>query len=323
MLRRSFLWTLVGATAWPLTATAQEAGRIYRIGNLTPSSRTTPQFLAFFDQLARLGFVEGQNLSVDFRTYGQQVEAVSGFALELARTGPDVIVAGGDIAIRAAQAATTTVPIVGFTDDMVGSGLVGSLARSGSNTTGVSILATELDGKRQELLIEAVPGLKHMAALADSNTTGPRQLQTLQAIARSRQVELTVHQVAQPAEIVAALDAAKASGATAVNVLASPILFANRQAILERTATLGLPAMYQWPDTAEEGGFAGYGPRIVSLWRDLMTRQVVKILRGVKPADLPVEQPTKFELAINLKTAKQLGIAVPPTMLSLADTVIE
>ena len=308
---------------WPTSAHAQEPGRVYRIGCLFPSPRNAPQNVAFFDELRRLGFIEGQNLVVEFRGYGQNVDRISSFAVELVNARAEVIVVGGDSAIRAAQQATTTIPILGFTDDMVGSGLVNSLARSGGNTTGVSILATELDGKRQELLIEAVPGLRRMAALADATTTAPKQLQALRDAARTSNVELTFHEITKPAEIIPAIDAAKASGAAALNVLASPILFGNRQIILERVALLGLPTIYQWPETAEEGGFVGYGPRIIQLFRDLMTRQLVKILRGAKPADLPIEQPTKFELVINLHTAKALGVEVPPAILARADGVIE
>ena len=324
MQRRDFLGIVLGATAtWPFNAMGQDVGRTYRIAHLSATSRTSAQNVALFDQLKQVGFVEGQNLTIDFRGYSQQVDLVSQFARELVSGSPDVIVAGGDIAIRALQAETTTVPILGFTDDMVGTGLVKSLARSGTNTTGVSILANELDGKRQELLIEAVPGVHRMAALADSNTTGRSQLQALRDGARSSKVELTIHQVTKSTEIVGAIDAAKTTGATALNILSSPILFGNRKIILKHVALLGLPTMYQWPETVEEGGFAGYGPRIISLWRDLMTRQVVKILRGAKPADLPIEQPTKFELALNLKTAQALGIEIPPALLARADVVIE
>ena len=324
MRRRELLAMMGGSLAsWPLFARAQEPGRVYRIGCLFPSPRNAPQNVAFFDELRRLGFIEGQNLVVEFRGYGQNVDRISSFAVELVNARAEVIVVGGDPAIRAAQQATTTIPILGFTDDMVGSGLVNSLARSGGNTTGVSILATELDGKRQELLIEAVPGLRRMAALADATTTAPKQLQALRDAARTSNVELTFHEITKPAEIIPAIDAAKASGAAALNVLASPILFGNRQIILERVALLGLPTIYQWPETAEEGGFVGYGPRIIQLFRDLMTRQLVKILRGAKPADLPIEQPTKFELVINLHTAKALGIEVPATILARADGVIE
>ena len=143
------------------------------------------------------------------------------------------------------QLATATIPILGVTEDMVGSGLVNSLARPDSNTTGVSILATELDGKRQEILIDAVPGFRRMAAIADSNSTGSSQFQALQDAARARNVELSIHRIARPEEIAAAIDAAKASGAAALNVLASPVLFGNRQIVMQRAAAVGLPAIYQ------------------------------------------------------------------------------
>ena len=276
-----------------------------------------------FEDLRRSGFIEGQNLTIDWRGYGQRVQLVSEFAAELVKGQVDVIMAGGDFGIRAAQQATATIPIVGFTDDMLGSQLVNSLASPGGNTTGISLLASELDGKRQEILIEAVPGLRRMAVLADAETTSARQLQALQDAARARGVEPSIYRVTKPEEIAPAIDAAKASNTAALNVLASPILFANRQVILERAATLRLPAIYQWPDVAEHGGFIGYGPRLVQLYRDVVARQVVKILRGAKPADLPVEQPSKFELVINLQTAKAIGLEVPASLVLRADKVIE
>ena len=229
----------------------------------------------------------------------------------------------GDVAIRAAQRATTTIPILGSTDDMVGSGLVNSLARPGANTTGTSILAADLDGKRQEILIEAVPGLRRIAAIADSNRTAAPRLQVLQDAARARSIELSIHQIARPDEIPAAIDAAKASGAAALNVLSSPMLYNSRQIIMQRVATLRLPAIYQFPEIAEEGGFVAYGPRVVQVFRELMAQQLVKLLRGAKPADLPIEQPAKFELVINLKTADALGTTVAPILLARADKVIE
>ena len=162
-----------------------------------------------------------------------------------------------------------------------------------------------------------------MAAIADSNATTSSQLQELQDAARARNVELSIHWIARPEEIPAAIDAAKASGAEALNVLSSPLLFANRQIIMQRVAALRLPAIYQFPEKAEEGGFVAYGPRLVQIFRELLAPQLVKLLRGAKPADLPVEQPTKFELAINLKTAKALGLTIPQSFLVRADEVIE
>jgi putative ABC transport system substrate-binding protein len=275
------------------------------------------------EELRRSGFIEGQNLVIDWRGYGQRIELVSELAAELVKSRVDVIFAGGDFGIRAAQQATATIPIIGFTDDMLGSRLVNSLARPDGNTTGVSLLAAELDGKRQEILIEAVPGLRRMAAFADTDTTSPRRLQALQDAARTRGIELSIYRIAKAEEIALAIDTANASDVAALNVLASPLLFANRQVIIERAVALRLPAIYQWPDVAEQGGFMGYGPRLIQLFRDVVARQLVKILRGTKPADLPVEQPTKFELVINLQTAKVIGHEVPAGLILRADKVIE
>ena len=206
---------------------------------------------------------------------------------------------------------------------MVGEGLVDSLARPNGNTTGVSILATELDGKRQEILIEAVPGLRRMAALADANNTAGAKLDALQAAARARNIELSIYRAAKREEITAAIDAANTSGATALNVLASPMLDANHKLIMDRISALRLPAMYQWPELAEEGGFAAYGPRLSEVLREIQAGQLVKLFRGTKVGDIPVEQPTKFELVINLKTSSALGVAVPATLLARADQVID
>jgi putative ABC transport system substrate-binding protein len=184
-------------------------------------------------------------------------------------------------------------------------------------------MATELDGKRQDILIEAVPGLRRMAALADTNTTATQQLEALQSAARTRGVELSIHRVKRSDEIAAAMAAANDANAGALNVLASPLLFANRNVIIERAAAMRLPAIYQWPEMAEEGGLIGYGPRIVQLYRDVMSRQLVQLLRSARPGDVPVEQPTKFEFVINLKTAKALGLSVSRSMQLLADGVIE
>ena len=324
MRRRDFI-TLVGgaAVAWPLAALAQEAGRTYRVGGLSIGPRNSPPIVAMFDELRRFGFIEGQNLTIDWRQYTQHIDLISEFAAELVKVQGRCHLCRGDSAIRAAQRATTTIPILGTTDDMVGAGLVKSLARPGGNTTGTSILAAELDGKRQEILIEAVPGLRRMAALADSNRTAGSRLQALQDAAHARNVELSIHRIARPEEIPAAIDAAKTSGAAALNVLSSPILYGSRQIIMQRVAALRLPAIYQFPEEAEEGGFVAYGPRVVQIFRELMAQQLVKLLRGVKPADIPIEQPTKFELVINLKTANALGLTVPATLLARADKVIE
>jgi putative ABC transport system substrate-binding protein len=180
----------------------------------------------------------------------------------------------------------------------------------------MSILATELDGKRQEILMEAVPGLRRMAALAEATATSLRRLEQLKEAARIRGVELLSYQVSNPEEIARAIDAAKSSNSDALNVIASPFLFANRQTIYERAAKLGLPAMYQWPEMAKEGGLIAYGPQLPALFRDVAARQLAELLGGAKVVNVPVEQPTKFDLAINLKAAKALGINIPNSMRS-------
>jgi putative tryptophan/tyrosine transport system substrate-binding protein len=318
--RREFITLLGSAAALPLTASAQEPGRTYRLAFLTANQREAPQNVAFFDELRRHGFVEGQNVTV--RGFNLRNEQFRDIAVELVKAGVDAIVCGGGPATRAAQVATRTIPILAITDDMVAEGLVGSLARPGGNTIGISILAPELDGKRQDILMEAVPGARRMAALADPQVQSPAQLQALQDATHARNVELSIHAIARSAEIVPAIDAAKASGAAALNVLATPLAFVNRQIIIERTGALRLPTVYQWPEIAEEGGLVAYGPRIVQMFREL-GRLLVKVLRGAKPTDLPVEQPTNFELVINLQTAKAIGHEVPAGLVLRADKVIE
>ena len=274
-----------------------------------------------FDELRRSGFVEGQNVHVE-GSFSIRDEEIAEVAARLVAAGVDVIWTGGYPRTRTTQEATGTIPIVTMADDMVLSGLVTSLSHPGGNTTGISLLATELDGKRQELLIELVPSARHIAALADPRVTAPEQLRALEDAARMRGIALSICRATKPEEIVPAIDSAQASGALGLNLLAAGLLHANRQLILDRVATLKLPANYQWPETAEAGGLAGYGPRLSALNRQ-RARQVIKIFRGARPADIPVEQPDRFELVINLRTAKGLGLVVPPTLLDLADEVIE
>ena len=324
MRRREFI-TLFGSAAatWSFAARAQEAGRTYRLGGLSLSPRRAPYIVAMFDELRRQGFIEGQNLTIAWPEHRLRSDQLSEFATELVEMHVDVIYAVGDVGTRAAQRATVAIPIVGIADDMVASGLVKSLARPEANTTGVSLLSHELDGKRLEILIEAVPGLRQVAALADSNTTASPELQVLQDAARARNIELSIYRIAKVEEIEAAIDAAKASGAAALNVLLSPMLYVNREIVMQRVAALRLPAIYAFPEASEESGLIAYGPRLVYIYRELFTQQLVKLLRGAKPADLPVLQPTKFELVINLKTADAMGITVPPTLVARADKVIE
>jgi ABC-type uncharacterized transport system substrate-binding protein len=322
MRRREFITLLGGAAAWPLAAQAQEAGRTYRLGFLIPTSRDAAVTIAFFDELRTHGFVEGQNLGVVPGGFNAPIARIPEVAEAVVKAAPDAIVAGPDLQLRAVQALTKTIPIIGMTEDMVASRLVASLSRPGGNTTGISLLSPELDGKRQDILIEAVPGMRRMAALADSNVTAEQHLHTLRDAAKVRGIELSLVGVAKPEEIAPAINEAKASGAQALNFLATPLFFVNRRTIFEQAAALRLPAMYQWPEMAEEGGLASYGARFTQLFRQ-RARMVVKILRGAKPADVPVEQPTRFELVINLKAAQAIGHEVPAGLVLRADRVIE
>jgi putative ABC transport system substrate-binding protein len=290
---------------------------------LFPPPRDNPINFAFFDELRRNGFVEGQNLSVEYRASAQHVDLIPQYAAELVKALVDVIATAGEEAVRAVQQATKTIPIVAEVGDMLGSGLVKSLARPEGNTTGVSILVFEAEGKRQDILIEAVPGLRLMAVLTDVNYTKYVKLEALQEAARAHNVEFSIHRVARGEEIAPAIDNAQASGAKALNVISSPLFYSYRHLIMERAAAAHLPTIYEFPETAEEGGFAGYGPRNSRLFAEIMPQQIAKLFRGTKVADIPVEQPTKFELVINLKTAKAMGVTVPESLLVRADKVIE
>jgi putative tryptophan/tyrosine transport system substrate-binding protein len=239
----------------------------------------------------------------------------------MAKSAPDVIFCSGNPAMRAAQESTRTVPIVGVASDMVAAGFVRSLARPGGNVTGVS-LTFEINGKRQDLLMEAVPEARRLAFLTDPTFTPPAQLSALQNATRARGVDVAVFTAEAPEQIAPTMDKAKAWGATALNVLSAPLFSINRRIVIERAAALGLPAIYEWPEMAEEGGLIGYGPRLSLIYRQL-ARLVVKVLRGVKPEDIPVEEPAKFDLVVNLKTAKVLGLTIPESLLTRADEVIE
>jgi putative tryptophan/tyrosine transport system substrate-binding protein len=188
--------------------------------------------------------------------------------------------------------------------------------------TGVSLLSPSLDGKRGDLLRQLLPGLRQMAVLGDPGADSAAHIAELKALAAARGLELSAFFAGTRDEIIPALDAAKASGAGAVNVLANPLFYYNHRLIIERLHDLGLPAVYQWPDWVDQGALMGYGPSLDFEGR-ILGRQLVKILRGTAPADIPIEQPTKFELAINLKTAKALGLEIPATLLAAADEVIE
>jgi putative ABC transport system substrate-binding protein len=307
MRRRDLILGASGVILMPSAVRAQTPGRVYRLGRLAPGPN--PMFSNFFvDELAKAGFVRGENLQVDER-YTSPEKAVD-TAKAMVAAGVDAIHAAGPNLARAAQEATQSVPILTVSDDLLRNGVVTSLAHPGGNTTGVSILATELDGKRQEWLAEMVPGARHLAALAGPDTTAPAQLQGLQDAAKARGMTLSVFPAGKPTEIVPAIEAAHAAGAEALNVLASAIFYVAQQPIFARAAALKLPAIYQWPEMAEAGGLAAYGPRFSDVYRQ-GARQLVRIFRGAKPGDLPVEEPDTFALVINQKTARALGLTLP------------
>jgi len=318
--RREFITLLGGATAWPLAARAQQ-GRLPVVGVLRPSAKDAEPFAEPFRRYMKaIGWEEGRNIRFLFAWMEGRNERAPLLACDFVAQNVDLIVTFGDPAIRAAQRATQSIPIVGMTDDMVGSGLVASLARPGGNTTGVSILAPELNVKRLEFLHEFVPQARRIAVLADPSTISTNA--QLTSAARDLGVELVLFEVQNPAQIGGPLDAIAATKVEAVNVLASPQLYGARYLIIERLRNARLPAIYQFPEAAEEGGLLAYGPRLLLCFRHVVSL-VDKVLRGAKPADLPIEQPTKFELVVNLKTASAIDMTIPATLLLRADEVID
>jgi putative ABC transport system substrate-binding protein len=306
-------------TLLPTVVLAQEAGRTYRIGTVITVPLTDPTISTVLEELKGFGFVQGKNLVVDSRGLSLRPDQMAAVARQLAEAKVDLFLTGGAFATKAAQAASSTIPILAITDDMVSEGVVGSLTNRVGNTTGISILAAELDSKRQEILIELLPNAKKLAMLTDAAN---QRLAALQARARDGGVDVAILPVADPDDIEPALKQAKADGAAAVNIPASSFLFAMRRRIFAAATALGLGTMYQWTEGIREGALAAYGPSLDETFRQ-RARQAAKLLRGAKPSDLPIEQPTAIKLAINLKLAGHLGIAIPPAVLQRADEVIE
>ena len=322
MRRRKFIALLGGAAAWPLAARAQQASTA-KVGLLWPGAGPpiSPRMESFREGLRRSGYVGGQNVTIELRYAQAGQEQLAGHAADLVRANVDVIATFGDGGTKIAQGATSTIPIVTIGDDLLGSGLIGSLSRPGGNTTGVSIVAAELSAKRLELLSTIVPGLSRVAELWDP-TTGPSQVAMSENAARTMKLKLQILEVAHRDDLDAAFRAARDGHAQAVNVFSSPFLASLYREIIDRAAEYRLPAIYQWKEHTEAGGLMSYGPDLREMYEQTATI-VVKILKGAKPADLPVEQPARFELVINLKTAKALGLAVSPSLLATADEVIE
>jgi putative tryptophan/tyrosine transport system substrate-binding protein len=319
--RREFITLLGGAAAaLPIVARAQQ-GRLPVVGVLRSNPKDTEVFAEPFRRYMKaIGWEEGRNIRFLFVWAEGRNERAPALAGELVAKNVDLIITFGDPAIHAAQRATQTIPIVGMTDDMIGSGLAVSMARPGGNTTGVSILTLELDVKRLEILHEFLPQARRIAVLADPSTISTRA--QLTSAARDLALELVRFEAQSPDEIGNALDALASAKVDAVNVLASPILNAAHRLIIERMHNARLPTIYQFPESAEDGGLLAYGPRVLESYRRIVYF-VDRILKGAKPADLPIEQPTKFELVVNLKTASALSLTIPPALLARADEVIE
>jgi putative ABC transport system substrate-binding protein len=297
--------------------------RLGVLGGTSPE--VSPVLRGFFERLRELGYVEGHNVVIEGRYYGDQLDRLPALAAELVRLRVDVIVAGAAPAPEAAHRATKTIPIVmaGLHPDPVGSGLVASLARPGGNVTGLALEVSEFRGKQLQLLKEAVPGLGHVAVLADpANPQHAHELRGVERAARLLKVRLRVVEARVPGEFAEAFAVASRERAGALMVLGGSMLYTHRVRLVELAAQSRLPLMAGQREVAEAGGFMSYGADVLASFRRAAD-YVDKILKGAKPADLPIEQPTKFELVINLKTAKALGLTIPPAVLARADHVIE
>jgi putative tryptophan/tyrosine transport system substrate-binding protein len=307
-------------------AQAQQPKKVPRIGFLgfTSLSAIAARIEAFQQGLHEFGYVEGKNIVVEYRSAEGELDRLPELAAELVRLKVEAIVTTGPSVTRAVKEATTTIPIVmGFDTDPVGNGFVASLARPGGTITGLSVVSPEISGKQLELLKEIVPKLSHVAVLGASTNPGNAQsLKETELAAGAYKVQFQYLNVLSPKDIETAFRAASKGHAGAVLVLASPLIESHRTQITDLAAKDRLPAIYYAPEFVEAGGLMSYGTSFPDLFRRA-AMYVDKILKGAKPADLPVEQPMKFELVINLKAAKQIGLTIPPNVLARADKVIK
>ena len=318
MRRRNFITGLAGTVAFPLAARAQTPNRIYRLGHLANSADSeafTRQIT--LPELARLGFVEGRNLLFDARV--GESDALPGLMRELLAAQPDAVVAVGP-AMAVAGAATRTVPVVTFGFDPIELGLAASYARPGGNVTGVVILIGELEAKRLSILLEAVPDRRRVAALVPA-ASGANEA-AMRKAAAGLGAELLVFPAAAPSEYAAAFAAMRAQGAQALVIGATPQFQRDGAQLAALALEARLPTVCEWAEMARAGCLIGYGPSRTAL-RKRMADQIAKIFRGVAPGDIPIERPTAFEFALNLKIANSLDLTVPPAMLARADEVIE
>jgi putative ABC transport system substrate-binding protein len=322
--RREFITLLGGAAAaWPLPARAQQAPRAARLGYLAPASNPDLQ-QALLGGLRDLGYVEGQNLAIEYRFMPGQSKSYDELAAELARSAPDAMVVVGTPPALAAKRQTTSIPIImGPAADPLRSGLVASLSRPGGNVTGVSLYGSEMVRKRMEIFKEAVIGIQRIAVLANAENPLHRFLwDDLQPIGPALGLQFRLLVVSGLDKFPAVFATMKQDGFDAMTLLTDAQFFSARRQISNLAAMHRLPAMYESRESVADGGLISYGASISDLTRRTAVF-VVKVINGAKPADLPIEQPTKFELVINLKTAKALGLNIPETMLARADEVIE
>jgi putative tryptophan/tyrosine transport system substrate-binding protein len=321
MDRRRFLLTsLAGALAAPLAAGAQTPGKVWRVGYLTPIEIPRAGLL---EALRDLGYVEGQALRLEVRSAENNLDRLPELAVALEHAKVDLIVAVSPPAIRAASQATKTIPIVmAFWggEGLIESGIVTSFARSGTNVTGIYMFAAELDAKRLGLLLEAMPSARRIGVLNPG--LGWEDFTQVRGVAQRAKVQLRMIDIPGATSYERAFEAMANERIEALLVPSFPRFYQDQQQIVELARRRRIPAMYEWGEMARAGGLMGYGPVLVDLNRGVAV-YVDKILKGAKPGDLPIEQPTKFELVINLKTAKALGLAIPQSLLARADQVIE
>jgi putative ABC transport system substrate-binding protein len=323
--RREFITLLGGAAAWPVAARAQQGGKKYTIGILSAGVGLGALNTAFFDALREFGWVEGKNVIFEHRYAENRLERLPELAAELARLKVDVIAAAGTLAPLAAKRATTTIPIVMTSaGDPLGSGLVASLARPGGNVTGMSLMVPDLGGKRLELLKEVLPRLARVAVLWNAaNPYSAIVFKETQVAGRTLGIEVQSLEVRGPDDFDGAFETARRLRPDALITVEDPLITVSHATrITEFTSNQQLPSLHGVREFVAAGGLLSYGANLADLFRRA-AYYVDKILKGVKPADLPVQQPTKFEFVINLNTAKAFGLSFPPGLLAIADEVIE
>jgi putative ABC transport system substrate-binding protein len=327
MNNKKFFGLILGAFLFALwfPAEAQQSGQVPRIGAyMTGSSKLGPREEAFRQGLRDFGYVEGRNILVEWRFAEKEADQSTRILAELVQQNVSIIVTDGNRATSVAKNATKTIPIVmAVSGDPLGARLIESLSRPGGNITGLTLLSPELSGKRLEILKEVAQKVTRVAVLGNPENPGTAvYLKGLEAAAKSLGLQLQTLKASRPNELANALSQTSKGRAHALTTLPDAMFFSERAQIVGLTTKLGLPSIFPEREFVENGGFMSYGPNLLDLFRRAAT-YVDKILKGAKPADLPVEQPTKFEFVINLKTAKQVGLTIPPNVLARADKVIK